>query len=160
MYSDYTSHAHVPEHQSCHVGAPAVRSLRQTFKETQSGAPAWYVPFQRHTGELFKVIYEWYLEIGISYCTRVLLVTSSLVWYLYIKFPVTKVQRTIVIAVASLLLLSLLLSADTNFNLGHNLWTTQQVGLSYFLVTRPFQSNNNFWPSDLDLEVCPLFQKF
>ena len=42
----------------------------------------------------------------------------------------------------------------------YELWKTW---LSYFtcvfLVTRPFTSYHNFWPSDLDLEVGPTFQK-
>ena len=121
----------------------------------------------------------------------------------------TKVQRTIVIAPASLSLSSYV---DKNFNLGHNLWTVAdknfifhmcipcdnafshhtiifdlvtlnlkfdqlfksltlfktyepwEIELSYFwfvfLVTRPFTSYHNFWPSDLELEVWPTFQIF
>ena len=93
---------------------------------------------------------------------------SPATWHVCFKFSVMKVRRTIVIAPALLLslLLSpsllLLLSMDKNFNLGHN-YEPHQIGLSYFtcvfLVTRPFTSYHNFWPSDLDLEVWPTFQK-
>ena len=84
-------------------------------------------------------------EIGLSYCTCVLLVTGRFTWYHSIwpwPWSLTYFWKTLTLAITFLL---------------------DEIGLLYctcvFLVTRPFTLYPNFLPCDLDLEVWPTFEK-
>ena len=49
-----------------------------------------------------------------------------------------------------------------NFNIGHNLWTGRDRTFIFhmcILCVKIFHTIDNFWPSDLDLEVWPTSQK-
>ena len=82
---------------------------------------------------------------------------GAFIFHMCIPCDKTLSQHTIIFYLLTLTLKFDLLSK--NFNLGHNLRTVRDIFHMHFLGTRPFTSYHNFWPSDLDLEVWPTFQK-